>query len=114
MVMIAVVCIREMDMRMRHGFVPMPMRMPAAGRTEYVMSMLVVFLVPVFMGMLDGFVAVFVTMALSQVQPHTRSHQHPGNSQPNGERLSRRQREDGTEKRCHRKIGSRSGRSQVS
>ena len=64
MVMIAVVCIREMDMRMRHGFVPMPMRMPAAGRTEYVMSMLVVFLVPVFMGMLDGFVAVFVSFVL--------------------------------------------------
>ena len=56
---------------------------------------------------------VFMLMAFRKVQPDAHGHQHPGSRQPDRDRLSRRQRDQRSEKRCNGKIGPGTGCSQV-
>lgn len=79
----------------------MPVRVPDPWGTKAFVGMLVVFLVGMLVRMLDGGVLVFMIMAFRQVQPDAHGHQHPGSRQPDRDRLSRRHRDQRSEKRCN-------------
>lgn len=70
--------IGEMRVLVRHGLVPVAMRVRDAGRWRHRVLMLVVGVVDMFMLMLHRFVNVLVNVVLAQVQPDAERHQRPG------------------------------------
>ena len=75
---VPVMRIREMFVRVGHGFVPVPMRVACAWRNRFVvlMAMVGVVLMRVLVG--ERIVRVLVPMPLCEMEPHARGHQGSG------------------------------------
>lgn len=75
---VPVMRIREMFVRVGHGFVPVPMRVAYAWRKRFVvlMAMVGVVLMRVLVG--ERIVRVLVPMPFGKMEPHARGHQGSG------------------------------------
>ena len=80
--------VRHVRMAVYRGVVPVRMGMRFAAIPIEVMTMPMMLVMDMFMGVRHGFVRMKVRMALCQMQPDSRSHQHAGCPKPRARRIA--------------------------
>ena len=110
----AVMDVGVVGMCVLQRFVPVAVRVPEVlGQTIVLMPMM--FVVRVFVVVLQRFVHMPVGMTLGEVQPNPQRHQCACDDELRGQRLAQqRDRHDATEERRDRKVGARARSTQMS
>lgn len=106
--------IRVVGMAMRHRLMPVTMAVPRAVWHLWQVRVLVMRVMNVLMLMFEGLMVVFVLVPLSEMQPHTNSHQRRRDKEPHAHRfLKPKDGHERTRERRDGEVGRRSRCAQV-